>query len=131
MKLVLQRFGRLLLPLARISRHVVGVDVSDAMLREARKHCDARGITNVELVGSDDRLSRVQGSFDFVHSWIVFQHIAPRRGTAILEEVLARLERGGRPRESQQRRDRNERSERDHTCSMHDVLLRSDCRDRC
>lgn len=87
--------GRLLIPLARISERVVGVDVSEGMLHEARRNCASHGVGNVHVARSDDRLSRVDGTFDFVHSWIVFQHIPPRRGMVILREIVARLERGG------------------------------------
>lgn len=87
--------GRLLIPFARVGGHAVGVDVSEAMLREARRNCDAYGVENVELLRSDDRLSRVEGSFDFVHSFIVFQHIPTGRGLAVLRAMLDRLAEGG------------------------------------
>ena len=51
--------GRLLVPLARRCPSVVGVDVADSMLAQARARCDAVGVTNVRLLKSDDRLSRV------------------------------------------------------------------------
>lgn len=87
--------GRLLVPLARTGAAAVGVDVSEGMLKEARKNCDAFSLGGVELVRSDDRLSRVEGSFDFVHSYIVFQHVPPRRGVAILRALVERLREGG------------------------------------
>jgi SAM-dependent methyltransferase len=87
--------GRLTIPLARASREVVGVDVSSAMLDEARRNCAARGIANASFVPSDDRLSALDGTFDFLHSYITFQHIPPARGEAILRAMLARLAPGG------------------------------------
>jgi SAM-dependent methyltransferase len=87
--------GRLVVPLARLGGRVTGVDVSEGMLREAAANCERQGLSNVELVRSDDRLSAVQGTFDFVHSFIVFQHIPPARGMAIVRSLLARLEEGG------------------------------------
>ena len=87
--------GRLLIPLARMSERVVGVDISEGMLREARHNCASRGVVNVDLVLSDDGLSRVEGTFDLVHSWIVLQHILPRRGMLILQELFRRLDGGG------------------------------------
>ena len=83
--------GRLTIPLARVAERVVGVDVSPAMLAEARRNCDAAGVTNVELVASDPDLSRVEGTVDFVHSYIVFQHVPPRLGLRTLDALLARL----------------------------------------
>jgi SAM-dependent methyltransferase len=87
--------GRLLIPLARLCHQVVGVDVSEGMLQEATRNCASHGAFNVNVARSDDRLSLVDGTFDFVHSWIVFQHIPPRRGMVILREIVGRLEHGG------------------------------------
>lgn len=87
--------GRLLVPLAGVCSEVVGIDVSEAMLAEARSNCSERGIGNVTLVKSDDRLSALAGNFDLIHSVLVFQHIAPRRGMAMVEQLLDRLRSGG------------------------------------
>lgn len=87
--------GRLVIPFARIARQVVGIDVSEGMLAEARRNCDAAGLDNVMLVLSDDTLSAVEGEFDLVHSVIVFQHIDPQRGREIFRRMLQRLAPGG------------------------------------
>jgi 2-polyprenyl-3-methyl-5-hydroxy-6-metoxy-1,4-benzoquinol methylase len=87
--------GRLLIPLARVAEEVTGVDVSDAMLEEARKNCAAQSVQNVHLFKSDDALSRVDGTYDFIHSFIVFQHIPVRRGERIFAQLLTRLAPGG------------------------------------
>jgi ubiquinone/menaquinone biosynthesis C-methylase UbiE len=87
--------GRLLVPLAAECREVVGIDISDAMLEEARGNCVQRGIANVRLLKSDDRLSALGGHFDLIHSVLVFQHIAPRRGMALLDRMLDLLQSGG------------------------------------
>jgi 2-polyprenyl-3-methyl-5-hydroxy-6-metoxy-1,4-benzoquinol methylase len=83
--------GRLVIPLARRAGRVTGVDISEDMLAEARRNCEAQGVRNVDLVLSDDTLSRVQGEFDFIHSFIVFQHMPPERGEAILSRLLDHL----------------------------------------
>lgn len=83
--------GRLVVPLATRSASVVGVDISPSMLVEARKNVVERGLTNVELLQSDDTLSRVTGTFDFVHSLITFQHIPPKRGVRIFERLVKAL----------------------------------------
>jgi len=83
--------GRVLIPLARKAQRAVGVDVSESMLAEARANCEARGISNVDLVLSDDALSRLAGEYDFIHSVIVFQHIPAERGTVIFGNLLKRL----------------------------------------
>jgi ubiquinone/menaquinone biosynthesis C-methylase UbiE len=87
--------GRVLIPLADIAQEVTGVDVSDSMLKEARKNCEARSLTNVVFGKSDDALSFLKGKYDFIHSYIVFQHIPVERGKRIFEKLLAHLETGG------------------------------------
>ena len=71
--------GRVTIPLARRVAQVVGVDVSDSMLDEANKNCEEAGVRNVTLIKSDDSLENLSGDFDFLHSFIVFQHIPARR----------------------------------------------------
>src|ERR1700733_11821616 len=60
--------GRLLVPFANIAEDVVGLDVSPSMLKEARRNCDDKGVTNVRLLASDDSLSSLKSSFDLIHS---------------------------------------------------------------
>lgn len=88
--------GRLTIPLAKICSYVVGVDVSDSMLDEARKNClRNKVLSKVDLVKSDDKLSRVSGTFDFVVSHITLQHIPRKRGEAILEALIDHLDTKG------------------------------------
>lgn len=87
--------ARVAIPLARRAAEVVAVDVAESMLAEARKNCELAGVRNITLLTSDDRLSALSGDFDFVHSFVVFQHIPRKRGEAILDALLARLADGG------------------------------------
>lgn len=88
--------GRLTIPLARVCHSVVGVDASESMLNEARKNCLRNNdVANVYWIRSDDKLSKVSGTFDFVLSLIVFQHIPPPRGEMILKSIVDRLDPGG------------------------------------
>ncbi|CAB1080985.1 hypothetical protein D1AOALGA4SA_8651 [Olavius algarvensis Delta 1 endosymbiont] len=87
--------GRLVIPLAAMSEYVLGLDVSDSMLLEARKNCKAHALNNVQLLKSDDTLSCLDGCFDFIHSFIVFQHIPVKRGKRIFAKLLNHLEDGG------------------------------------
>ena len=80
--------GRLVIPLAKRYKYVVGIDVSDAMLAEARQNCLSNEINNVDFYKSDDNLSAVNSRFDLVHSCLVFQHIPANRGKHILEKLL-------------------------------------------
>ena len=87
--------GRLALPLAELYNEVVGVDISDAMIAEARANCRGADMDNADFVLSDDGLTRVTGAFDLVHSYIVLQHIPVERGLALTAEMLSRLAPGG------------------------------------
>ncbi len=84
--------GRLTIPLSDHFGNVVGLDISPAMLEEARRNSDER---QIDYLMSDDTLSQVEGSFDFVNSCIVLQHIPVKRGMVILDELLARIRPGG------------------------------------
>ena len=85
--------GRLVLGLARYFNEVVGVDVSDAMLAEAKRNCAESA--NILLTKSDDTLSRVSGKFDLVHSYVVLQHIPINRGMQLTQKMLELVEDGG------------------------------------
>jgi len=87
--------GRLVIPFAAVAREVVGLDISDSMLAEARRNCAELGLANVDLRLSDDELSNAVGEFDLVHSFIVLQHIEAERGLVVLERLLGRLKPGG------------------------------------
>jgi SAM-dependent methyltransferase len=87
--------GRLTIPLATRAGSVVGVDVSPSMLEEARKNCVERNLRNMEFVVSDDTLSKVPGSFDFIHSYIIFQHIPIKRGEELLQRLVDALAENG------------------------------------
>ena len=87
--------GRLVIPLAQIADSVTGVDVSQAMLREARSNCDAQGIKNALLIKSNDHLTSLDGKYNLVHSYIVFQHIPVNRGELIFTKLLDHLAEDG------------------------------------
>ena len=87
--------GRLLIPLAARCPQVVGMDVSPSMLAEAQRNCDGAGARNVDLVRADDELSTLHGGFDFIHSYIVLQHIPTTRGEALIRKLAQRLRAGG------------------------------------
>jgi SAM-dependent methyltransferase len=77
--------GRLAEAMCAFAGPVTGYDISPGMLAEARK----RGgrATYVDTLPD--------GPFDWINSFIVFQHIPPARGLALLGELLARLAPGG------------------------------------
>jgi SAM-dependent methyltransferase len=83
--------GRIAIPLARRITKVVAADVSGAMLSEAGRNCAEQNIDNVQLIKSDDTLSTVPSNLEFIHSFIVFQHIPTIRGLGILQHMLRLL----------------------------------------
>lgn len=87
--------GRLVIPLSEVSQEVLGVDVSDSMLNEARKNCEAQFIKNVNFAKSDDNLSLLNGTYDLIHSTMVFQHIPVKRGEWIVKNLIEHLSNAG------------------------------------
>lgn len=80
--------GRVSLALASISDKVIGVDVSSAMLAEARTNAEKAKCRNIEFLGPNYDLAEISGEINFVHSYIVFQHIAPPRGYVFFEKLV-------------------------------------------
>jgi len=87
--------GRLAVPFAKISDQVVGVDISESMLKEAAANCKKYSCDNVTLLQSNDQLSNVEGKFDLIHSFIVLQHIPVERGYELFDHMLNMLNAGG------------------------------------
>lgn len=88
--------GRLTLPLARESRHVLAIDISDSLLEEVEENCGEQGITNVEFMHAREfNLTSMRRRFDFVLSYGVFQHMKPRLGYRATRRILDMLTTGG------------------------------------
>lgn len=83
--------GRLALAMAKVAQHVTAIDISPGMLAEAARNCAARATTNVEFAES----IAAAGDADWVNSFLVFQHIPPERGFALLRELLGQLRPAG------------------------------------
>lgn len=87
--------GRLVVPLANRCETVTGIDISQKMLAEARENCKIRNLHNTEFFQTDDFLTYPADDYDFIHSFIVFQHINPKIGEKIIENLVGRLAGGG------------------------------------
>lgn len=87
--------GRVTVPLAKISSQVLAVDVSESMLEEAKKNCAARGVDNVTFMTTAEFLRLPDTSANFVHSFIVLQHIPPATGYQLVEKLISILEEDG------------------------------------
>jgi len=87
--------GRALIPMARRFTDVVGVDVSSAYRSLAGENCTKYAVSNVRLTASVDALRAEVGTFDFVHSHLVFQHIPIRNGLRVMRGLVDLLKPGG------------------------------------
>jgi SAM-dependent methyltransferase len=87
--------GRLLIPISKISDKAVGIDVSTSMLSEAKKNLAKYNVSNAEVILSYNCDEIVANSFDFIHSFIVFQHIPVKRGFEIYTKLLGSLKSNG------------------------------------
>lgn len=87
--------GRLVIPLAKHSEQAIGVDISSAMLMEAKQNAEAAGCSNIELQTVDEFICDEAAEYDLVHTYIVLQHIDPAIGYSVIERLLERLKGGG------------------------------------
>jgi len=87
--------GRLLIPMAREARRAYGVDVSETMRNLAVANAKSFGSENVSCVATCEELLTQGVKADWVSSFIVFQHIEPRRGYFILNDLLQCVKPGG------------------------------------
>ena len=90
--------GRLTIPLSRACERIAGVDISEVMLHEARRNAASHGVTNATFVSSPTYFGNRSGEQprpDFIHSYIVLQHIPPPAGMWIIQSLLERLVPGG------------------------------------
>jgi SAM-dependent methyltransferase len=72
--------GRLTRVMAGIADEVVGYDVAPSMIAIARQVTPANVTLTTEFP---------KGPFDWINSYIVFQHIPPKEGLALLDACLA------------------------------------------
>jgi ubiquinone/menaquinone biosynthesis C-methylase UbiE len=74
---------------------VIGVEISDAMIREAKENCLRFAVQNVDFVKSDDQLSLISQGFDFINSCLVLQHLSLKRGMNVIARLVKTLNPGG------------------------------------
>jgi SAM-dependent methyltransferase len=105
--------GRIVKPLSERIEKVYGVDISAEMIARARR--ELAGRRNVEVFVTRGRLRNfASASFDFVYSFIVFQHIPTKKAVGRYLREAARVLKGrgvfrfqvdGRPRPAGSRAD--------------------------
>jgi ubiquinone/menaquinone biosynthesis C-methylase UbiE len=83
--------GRLTCAMAPHFSEVIGLDISPGMLTEARIESKKRGWNNIlyDLSTEDSRFAT--NTYDFIHTYIVLQHIPVPNGENIIEKMLASL----------------------------------------
>lgn len=67
--------GRMTIALGKRFREVVGIDISEEMVRKAREATAAHANIRISASNGVDLCAFADASFDFVFSYIVFQHI--------------------------------------------------------
>jgi SAM-dependent methyltransferase len=81
--------------LAGFVRHVTGVDLTPAMIREAKERAAAQGLTNTEFaVGEMEHLSYPDRTFDAAISRFVFHHL--EHPEQALQEMFRVVRPGGK-----------------------------------
>jgi len=86
--------GRLVMPMSKFADKVVAVEISDSMKNEMLKNLRLFDIHNVNIYKTiDEVISSLDytGGFDWINSYIVFQHIPPNIGYEILDKLLSQL----------------------------------------
>jgi len=87
--------GRITTALARHFDRVVGLDISDGMIVEAKKAASAVNLINVEYDTSLNKQRFSAPLYDFVHTFIVLQHIPTKLGESIIADLLQSTKVGG------------------------------------
>ncbi|MFC4871113.1 class I SAM-dependent methyltransferase [Negadavirga shengliensis] len=88
--------GRLAIPFAKASeKQVCGIDVSPDIIDRAIDHQRALEVKNLIFKTYDGSNLADIGMFDCINSYIVFQHIEPANGMALLSQLLQKLRVGG------------------------------------
>lgn len=87
--------GRLTQGLARHFREVDGVDISSSMVEAARAHDPHGDRVRYHINTADDLGLFDDGSFDFIYSNKVLQHIPPRHQSRYISEFVRVLRPGG------------------------------------
>jgi ubiquinone/menaquinone biosynthesis C-methylase UbiE len=86
--------GRLALAFSTAVSRVTAVDISPAMLAVARDNATAVGAGNIEFQTLEE-YGRSDSEFDLVNACLVFHHVAPKDGYALIADMLRRLKPGG------------------------------------
>jgi ubiquinone/menaquinone biosynthesis C-methylase UbiE len=88
--------GRFIIPFSKYANEVVGIDISQHMLDEARRNCLKYNVTNATFFLSDDNLQCIRDrEFDLVNSFIVLQHLHIKRGEKLINLLIRSIKANG------------------------------------
>lgn len=88
--------GRLSIPFAQLTTKVVcGIDISEDIINRATAHQTVLGLKNLVFKTYDGQHLDDGATYDFINSYIVFQHIEPKKGMALLKQLIQILNPGG------------------------------------
>jgi len=87
--------GRLLIPMAQMCGRAIGVDISPTMRRICLENAREFRCANVECHGGLDHPDLAETRFDWVNSFIVFQHMDTALGMRVFDRLLQRVKPGG------------------------------------
>jgi SAM-dependent methyltransferase len=78
--------GRLALAMRSIAEEVLGLDISPPMLAIAQQQAEKRQVGNITF-----STTLPDNEYDWINSFIVFQHIHPDRGLEMLQRLIGSL----------------------------------------
>ncbi len=87
--------GRLTRALSECFAHTIGVDVAKSMIEPARRHLRPGDRCEYVLNRDPDLRQFADGTFDFVHSCLVLQHIPPQVTLSYVREFFRVCKPGG------------------------------------
>lgn len=88
--------GRLAIPFAKMTeKEVWGIDISEDIINRATEHKQGLGLDHLKFTTYNGKELKDLPVFDFVNSYIVFQHIEPGLGLQLMRQLLEHTRDGG------------------------------------
>jgi 2-polyprenyl-3-methyl-5-hydroxy-6-metoxy-1,4-benzoquinol methylase len=87
--------GRVSSALAQHFDKVVGLDISPGMITRANHYANDMHLTNVVYASSDQAAWLAPEQYDFVHTYLVLQHIPVARGMKLIADLVRSVKSGG------------------------------------
>jgi cyclopropane fatty-acyl-phospholipid synthase-like methyltransferase len=85
--------GRLLIPMSKYVKNLIGIENSPTMIQELKKNIERYKLG--DSISLSEEVQDIVLKVDWINSLLVFQHIPPERGYDLLEQLLLHLKIGG------------------------------------